>query len=155
LKNGVHLITYADSLGKNIPELHSLLKHNLSASIMGVHLLPFYPSSADRGFAPITYRTVERSFGTWEDVEKLGADFELTVDFMVNHVSALSSWFLDWREKGAESPWEGLFVPVDRLYPNGVPEQDREKIYKRKPRDPWIPVTFADGSTRDTWCTFT
>jgi sucrose phosphorylase len=74
---------------------------------------------------------------------------------MVNHVSALSSWFLDWKERGSDSPWEGLFLPVDRLYPDGVSEEDRQRIYTRKPREPWIPVSFADGSVRDTWCTFT
>ncbi len=154
LKNGVHLITYADSLGKNIPELHGFLKNRLSDALVGVHLLPFYPSSADRGFAPITYREVERGLGTWDDVEAMGADFDLMADFMVNHVSALSLWFLDWIEKGSDSRWDGLFLPVDRLYPEGVPAEDRDKIYTRKPREPWIPVTFADGTTRDIWCTF-
>ncbi len=154
MKNGVHLITYADSLGGNIRELHALLKNNFSNALVGIHLLPFYPSSADRGFAPITYREVDERFGSWEDVEYLGADFDLTVDFMVNHVSSRSSWFLDWKEKGPESEWDGLFIPVDRLYPDGIPEEDLKKIYTRKPRDPWIPITSADGSTRYIWCTF-
>lgn len=154
MKNGVHLITYADSLGRNITELHSFLKNHLADALVGVHLLPFFPSSADRGFAPITYRKVEPAFGTWQDVEALGADFELTVDFMVNHVSALSEWFQDWKEKGSSSEWEDLFIPVDRLYPDGVPAEDRDRIYTRKPRDPWIPVSFDDGSVRNTWCTF-
>lgn len=66
LKNGVHLITYADSLGKNIPELHCFLKKRLTEALVGVHLLPFYPSSADRGFAPITYREVEGSLCLFE-----------------------------------------------------------------------------------------
>lgn len=155
MKNGVHLITYADSIGRDLPELHRFLSGHLSEELVGVHLLPFFPSSADRGFAPITYRTVDPSFGTWESAEALGGDFELTVDFMVNHVSALSEWFLDWKEKGKDSDWADLFLPVDKLYPNGVPKEDRDRIYTRKPRDPWIPVTFNDGSVRDTWCTFT
>ncbi len=154
MKNGIQLITYADSLGRNIPELHEFLKALLSDALVGIHLLPFYPSSADRGFAPVTYREVDKSFGSWEDVERLGEDFDLTVDFMMNHVSSLSSWFLDWKKKGPESDWDGLFIPVDRLYPDGVSEEDRKKIYTRKPRDPWIPITFADGSTRYVWCTF-
>jgi len=154
LKNGVHLITYPDSLGLNIPELHRFLISRLGTSLVGVHLLPFYPSSADRGFAPITYREVDECFGSWEDVEALGEDFELTVDFMVNHVSARSSWFLDWKDRGSDSPWAGLFIPVDSLYPHGVPEEDRMKIYTRKPRDPWVPVAFSDGTVHNTWCTF-
>ena len=154
MKNGVHLITYADSLGDNIPELHSFLNKHFRNTLVGVHLLPFFPSSADRGFAPITYRTVEPAFGNWSDAEALGGDFELTVDFMVNHVSVLSEWFVDWKENGRASKWEDLFLPVDKLYPNGVPPEDRERIYTRKPREPWIPVSFSDGTVRDTWCTF-
>jgi len=154
LKNGVHLITYADSLGGDIRELHAILKNNLEGALVGIHLLPFYPSSADRGFAPITYREVEGRFGSWEDVESLGDDFDLTVDFMVNHVSSHSSWFKDWIEKGSDSNWDGLFIPVDRLYPDGISEEDRKTIYTRKPREPWIPVEFSDGSVRNIWCTF-
>ncbi len=154
MKNGVHLITYADSLGGDIRELHAILKNNLEGALVGIHLLPFYPSSADRGFAPITYREVEGRFGSWEDVESLGDDFDLTVDFMVNHVSSHSSWFKDWIEKGSDSNWDGLFIPVDRLYPDGISEEDRKTIYTRKPREPWIPVEFSDGSVRNIWCTF-
>jgi len=154
LKNGVHLITYPDSLGRNIPELHRFLISRLGSALAGVHLLPFYPSSADRGFAPVSYREVDEHFGSWEDVEALGEDFELTVDFMVNHISAQSSWFLDWKDRGADSLWADLFIPVDSLYPRGIPAEDRKKIYTRKPRDPWTQVEFSDGTVLNVWCTF-
>jgi len=84
----------------------------------------------------------------------LGNDFELTADFMMNHVSAQSTWFLDWLEKGKDSRWADLFIPVDKLFPDGVPRDERALIYTRKPRDPWVPVTFGDGSVRNVWCTF-
>jgi hypothetical protein len=41
------LITYADSMGQNLIELDSLLKKHFKGIIGGVHLLPFFPSSAD------------------------------------------------------------------------------------------------------------
>ena len=47
-RNQAVLITYADSMGKNIPELHRLLLRHFKEAVGGVHLLPFYPSSADR-----------------------------------------------------------------------------------------------------------
>ena len=152
--NGVHLITYPDSLGRNIPELHGFMKRRLSGCVAGVHVLPFFPSTADRGFAPTTYREVDNAFGNWKDVEALGSDFELTVDFMMNHVSAKSAWFLDWLERGKNSRWADLFIPIDNLFPDGVPKQERALIYTRKPRDPWVPVNFGDGSVRNVWCTF-
>jgi hypothetical protein len=72
----------------------------LKGVIGGVHVLPFYPSSADRGFAPLTYMEVDPDFGTWDDIHKLGQGRDLCMDFMVNHISAQSELFKDFKEKG-------------------------------------------------------
>ena len=45
-------ITYADSLGRNLQELDTALLTHFQGAVGGIHILPFYPSSADRGFAP-------------------------------------------------------------------------------------------------------
>jgi sucrose phosphorylase len=87
IQNKVQLITYPDSLGGNLMELHFVLRRYFKKALGGVHILPFYPSSADRGFAPMTYDEVDPAFGEWEDVDRIGADFDLTLDFMVNHIS--------------------------------------------------------------------
>ena len=42
---------------------------------MGLHLLPFYPSSSDDGFAVIDYHRVDPAFGDWNDMIRLGASF--------------------------------------------------------------------------------
>ena len=93
LKNEVQLISYPDSLGQNLLELHYVLRRYLTKAVGGVHILPFYPSSADRGFSPITYEEVDPAFGMWTDVERIAADFDLMIDFMVNHVSRQSLFF--------------------------------------------------------------
>ncbi|WP_434784371.1 alpha-amylase family glycosyl hydrolase, partial [Paenibacillus terrae] len=90
IKNEIMLITYADSMGKNLKELGELLNDHFKQVIGGVHLLPFYPSSADRGFAPMTYESVDAPFGDWEDIERLSQDFYLMFDFMINHISRSS-----------------------------------------------------------------
>ena len=77
IKNKIVLITYADSMGKNLKELRELLTTHCQGVVGGVHLLPFFPSSADRGFAPLTYKEVDEKFGTWNDIEDLGFDFYL------------------------------------------------------------------------------
>ena len=41
----------------------------------GVHILPFFPSSADRGFAPIRYDKVDEAFGDYADIEKIGEEY--------------------------------------------------------------------------------
>lgn len=76
----------------------------LGGVVGGVHVLPFYPSSADRGFAPLTYKQVDPSFGDWEDIAALREDLDVCVDFMVNHISAQSPQFQDFVEKGDKVP---------------------------------------------------
>ena len=155
LKNSVQLITYPDSLGRNLPELHYVLRKYFRNAIGGVHLLPFYPSSADRGFAPLTYDDVDPVFGTWDDVDKIGRDFDLVVDFMVNHISRQSLFFQDYIERGARSEYADMFLSFSKFSPDGeIPEEDLAKVYTRKPRPPYTVIERADGSKEKIWCTF-
>ena len=62
LENKIMLITYADSMGKNLKELHTALNRHFKNAVGGVHILPFFPSSADRGFAPMRYDIVDEEF---------------------------------------------------------------------------------------------
>ena len=64
ISNKVMLITYPDSLGKNIKDLDDVLHTDLKGAVGGVHLLPFFPSTGDRGFAPTDYSMVDPQFGT-------------------------------------------------------------------------------------------
>jgi sucrose phosphorylase len=154
-KNGVQLITYPDSLGKNLVELHWVLRKYLKDVIKGVHLLPFYPSSADRGFAPMTYDEVDPRFGTWEDIEKIGADFELMIDFMVNHISRQSEYFQDYILRRRESAYADMFLSFDKLTDDGeISESDLDKVYTRKPRPPYTVIERASGSKEKIWSTF-
>ena len=43
IKNKAMLITYSDSLAKNIKETHEVLNEYIGDAIGGVHLLPFFP----------------------------------------------------------------------------------------------------------------
>lgn len=155
IRNKVQLITYPDSLGNNLLELHYVLRRYLRAAIGGVHLLPFYPSSADRGFAPMTYDTVDPGFGTWRDVDFIGRDFDLTIDFMVNHISRQSEFFLDYLENGDNSAYADMFLNFKKLSPNGeISKADLARVYTRKPRPPYTVVERPDGSREKIWCTF-
>ena len=48
LNNQIMLITYADSMGKNLKELHTVLNRYYHNAIGGVHILPFFPSPTKR-----------------------------------------------------------------------------------------------------------
>ena len=155
LKNEIMLITYADSMGNNLKELHELLNQHYQNAVGGVHILPFFPSSADRGFAPMCYDKVDEKFGDFSDVEALGKEYYLMFDFMVNHISASSVYFKDFLEKKDASAYKDMFIRYSQFWKNGEPTQEQtDLIYKRKPRAPYVDVTFSDGSRDKVWCTF-
>jgi sucrose phosphorylase len=155
VKNEVMLITYADSLGSNLAELKEIIDQYFAEAVGGVHILPFFPSSADRGFAPLTYREVDSDFGNWEDISSLADNYYLMFDFMVNHISQQSEFFQDFKQNKDQSKYADFFIRYQDFWENGEPtEQEVDLIYKRKPRAPYLEVEFADGSTEKVWCTF-
>lgn len=155
LCNKIMLITYADSMGKNLGELHKIINKHYRKAIGGIHILPFYPSSADRGFAPIRYDTVDENFGSFDDIERLGDDYYLMFDFMVNHISAQSEFYRDFLKNKDASPYKDMFIRYKDFWENGEPTKAQtDLIYKRKPRAPYVEAQFADGSTEKIWCTF-
>ncbi len=155
LSNGIMLITYADSLGKNLEDLRYVLGKWYEGAVEGVHILPFFPSSGDRGFAPERYDRILPEFGTWEDVEELSRKYCLMFDFMINHISPNSPYFRDYLEKHDQSEWKDMFLKVSTAWKGRVPtEEEIGRIYKRKDRAPFERVTFGDGTTEDLWCTF-
>ena len=82
IQNKTMLITYSDSLGKNLKELNENLGKYFGEAVGGVHLLPFFPSTGDRGFAPVDYDEVDAAFGDWDDVKALGEKYYLMFDFI-------------------------------------------------------------------------
>lgn len=154
-KNEIMLITYADSLGGSMKALGEILQKHYGGAVGGLHLLPFYPSSADRGFAPIRYDQVDPSLGSWEDVKSLGETYYLMFDFMINHISSQSPYFRDMIEKKEASPWWDFFVHYNDFWPEGGPTvRQLEMIYKRKARAPYTEAEFSDGTKEKLWCTF-
>ena len=131
LENKVMLITYADSMGKNLKELHTVLNTYYRDAVGGVHILPFFPSSADRGFAPMRYDVVDEAFGTYEDIEAIGREYYLMFDFMVNHISSSSEYFQDFLKRKNESKYADFFIRYEEFWGNGAPTQEQlDKIYK-------------------------
>lgn len=155
LENKCMLITYADSMGSNLKELRNVLDTYFSEAVAGIHILPFFPSSGDRGFAPMNYHQVDPAFGKWEDVEQLAERYYLMFDYMINHISAKSEYYRDFLEKKEESAYRDLFIRYKDFWEGGEPTPEQvDIIYKRKPRAPYVDAHFADGTTEKVWCTF-
>src|SRR5947209_11264296 len=106
------LVTYPDSLGGDLKTLWRLLDGPLAGLFRGVHILPPFPSSGDRGFAPVTYREIDPKFGTWDDIARIARRYDVLLDFMINHVSRHSAEFRDFERHGRASPSADMFVTL-------------------------------------------
>ena len=93
----VVLITYADSVEEknNLPitSIHNFLNKYCSEIFEIVHILPFFPSSSDKGFAVMDYYSIYHRFGHWNDILKLSKDFGVMADVVINHGSSQGQWF--------------------------------------------------------------
>jgi sucrose phosphorylase len=143
-------------LGGDLGALGALLERHLGDVFTGIHILPPFPSTADRGFAPTTYREIEPAFGTWDDVRAIGARFDVLIDLMVNHISRRSPEFQDFQARGRESPHADLFITLDKVWPHGEPQpEDVAKIFLRRPKPPFSAITVQKtGTTEHIWTTF-
>ena len=150
------LLTYPDSLGGDLRTLGDLLDGPLDGLFHGVHILPPFPSSGDRGFAPLTYFEIEPRFGTWGDVERIASRHDVVLDLMVNHVSRRSAEFVKFERLGRSAPVADLFITLDKVWPDGVPPADDvARIFLRKPNAPFSTVRVGPEAEEVTvWTTF-
>ena len=158
MKNTVQLITYADRLGGGtLEDLHALLTGPLAGVFGAVHILPFYHpiDGSDAGFDPIDHTRVDPRLGDWSDIAALARDVEVMADVIVNHMSIHSPQFQDFSAKGNASAWNGLFLTLDTVFPNGAQERDLAAVYRPRPGLPLTHVQLANGEKRSLWTTFT
>jgi sucrose phosphorylase len=144
----VVLITYGDSLTspkeKPLVTLRRFLESRLSQTIGCVHILPFFPSTSDDGFAVSDYISVAPELGDWEDIAAIGKEFSLMFDLVLNHVSASHPWFMNFRE--GKSPGKDYFIEMD-------PGADYLRVVR--PRNtPLFTAYITSGGIKKLWTTF-
>ncbi len=156
IQQKAQLITYPDSLGGNLAALDGFLHTQLRDVFGGVHILPPFPSTGDRGFAPTDYRNVDPAFGSWDDLQAIGRDFDLAIDLMVNHISRHSPEFQDFLAHGRASRFADLFITLDKVWPGGEPRpEDVKKIFLRRLAGPFSTVAVGEsGASERIWTTF-
>jgi sucrose phosphorylase len=150
------LLTYPDSLGGDLRSLGDLLGGPLDGLFRGVHVLPPFPSSADRGFAPLTYLEIDPRFGTWADLERIAARHDLVLDLMVNHLSRRSAQFREFERRGRAARSADLFITLDKVWAGGEPPAaDVARIFLRKPEAPFSTIAIeATGGSERVWTSF-
>lgn len=158
MKNQVQLITYVDRIGCNsISELEYMLQSKLNGLFGGVHLLPFYYpiDGKDAGFDPIDHMQIDSRLGDWNDLKSLAKTSEVMADLIVNHISAESSQFKDFLEKGSKSEFFDLVLTRDKVFSEDISEEEILKIYRPRPGSPFTKFQLKDGKELAVWTTFT
>ncbi|MFO7529693.1 MAG: sugar phosphorylase [Marinobacter sp.] len=147
-ESDIVLITYADTVQregeKPLQTLHRFLTGCLAEAVSAVHILPFFPYSSDDGFSVMDYLAVNESHGSWSDVEKIAGDFKLMADLVINHMSARSRWFENFRKR--VDPGKDYFF-------EGNPKDDLSAVVRPRTSPLLTPVQTEDGE-RYVWCTF-
>ncbi|MEA1052504.1 sugar phosphorylase [Lamprobacter modestohalophilus] len=144
----VVLIAYGDMVCANheapLATLRRFLEQHVGDAISSLHLLPFFPSSSDDGFAITDYRQVDPALGSWADVDALAEDYRLMLDLVVNHVSSQSRWFRAYTNGMA--PERHYFIEVD-------PKVDLSKVVRPRTSALLRSVQTPQGE-RHVWATF-
>lgn len=109
------LICYGDSLRDSAKQplevLGEFANEHLEGVISGIHILPFFPSSSDDGFAVIDYRQVRSDLGDWSHISALSRRFDVMVDLVINHCSRENLWFTDYVSN--QAPGKDYFHELD------------------------------------------
>ncbi|MGM0768945.1 MAG: sugar phosphorylase [Pseudomonadota bacterium] len=147
-ESDVVLITYADTIRradeKPLVTLHEFLTDCLADSVSTVHILPFFPFSSDDGFSVMDYLAVNESHGSWDDIERIAGDFKLMADLVINHMSARSRWFENFRKR--VDPGKDYFFEASLT-------DDLSAVVRPRTSPLLNPVMTSDGE-RYVWCTF-
>lgn len=142
------VITYGNSIldgvHKPLDLLHDFLLRRLKGAINGVHILPFFPFTSDDGFAVSDFRSVNPQLGDWPDINRIGGDFHLMSDLVLNHVSSQGNWFNAYRQ--GQSPYDKFFFEAS-------PEDDLSDVVRPR-TTPLLQEVETSNGPRHVWCTF-
>ncbi len=142
------LIVYADSVvAPGRPPLETLAEfteRHIGSAFGRLHVLPFFPSSSDDGFAVIDYRRVDHRLGDWEHVRALTQRYDTMFDLVINHCSRESLWFADFI--GGRDPGRHYFITL--------PEESDTSAVVRPRSSPLVSAVHTYAGIRHVWNTF-
>jgi glucosylglycerate phosphorylase len=114
-----------------------------------LHVLPFFPSSSDRGFAVIDFHTVSPDIGSWGEIRNLGQVYRLMFDGVLNHASSQSKAF---QEMLCGNPQYTDFA-ISFQSPEELTPEERSVLRRPRTNDVLSRFPSIDGP-RWVWTTF-
>ena len=117
--------------------------------ITSVHILPFYPSSSDRGFSVVDFYSVDPSLGNWQDIGRLETRFQLMFDGVINHVSSQHAWFREFLNGNPK--FQDYFISFRSS--EELTLEDRGKLFRPRTSDILTRFETLNGP-RYVWTTF-
>jgi sucrose phosphorylase len=149
------LIAYGDMVRDRdrtgLAALHEFLQiYRRGSPIFSIlHVLPFFPSTSDRGFSVVDFKSVDPKLGSWEDILRLDESYGLMFDGVLNHVSSRSPAF---RQMLAGNPAQKDVFPVFRS-PEELTTEQRNLLRRPRTSDVLTRFDSLDGPIW-AWTTF-
>ena len=109
-----------------------------------VHILPFFPSTSDGGFAVVDHHAVDEKLGSWDDISSIALNHQVMADLVLNHVSSSHRWVKEFRAD--VEPGRSCLKTASKL-------EDLSAVVRPRTSDLLVPCETAAG-TRYLWCTF-
>ena len=166
MRIGAMLNAYPDSIGGRLSDIVDMLDDEKFKDVFrSIYLLPsVFNTDLDRGFSLIDYE-ISETLASKRDIERLHKiNIDLTMDFILNHISVLSPQFQDIIKNGEKSEYKDFFINWNRFWEGcgkmtdkGYIEPDEKYIknmFFRKEGLPILMVRFPDGSDVPYWNTF-
>ncbi|MCR4679510.1 MAG: glycosidase [Lachnospiraceae bacterium] len=163
---GAMLNAYPDSIGGKLSDIVDLLDDEKFKDVFrSIYLLPsVFNTDLDRGFSLINYE-ISETLASKRDIERLHEiNIDLTMDFILNHISVLSPQFQDIIKNGEKSEYKDFFINWNRFWEGcgkmtdkGYIQPDEKYIknmFFRKEGLPILMVRFPDGTDVPYWNTF-
>jgi sucrose phosphorylase len=113
-------------------------------TISTIHILPFFPFSSDDGFSVIDYLRVNPEIGDWKDITRLGRNYRLMFDAVINHVSSQSEWFQGFLT--GDPKYRNYFTVVEK-------DTDLSKVFRPRATPVITPFNTSNGK-KYVWTTF-
>lgn len=144
------LITYGDTIRSNngqkntLQVLEKFVNEKLDDAVNTIHILPFFPSSSDKGFSVIDYKEVREGLGDWDDIERLSEKYKLMADLVINHTSRFSKWFKNYQTN--QAPGKDYFIEVN-------PDTDVSSVTRPR-KSPLLSTVETNNGMKYVWTTF-